>query len=93
MAVVNFINLALSRSASRLKEIGVRKTLGSAQHQLVSMLFLIESIMISVMAVFLGIGIAIWFKPVFENILNSPLASLKQYTPFIFFLFPMALIV
>ncbi len=91
MAVVNFINLALSRSASRLKEIGVRKTLGSAQHQL-SMLFLIESIMISVMAVFLGIGIAIWFKPVFENILNSPLASLNSI-PFYFILFPMALIV
>jgi ABC-type antimicrobial peptide transport system permease subunit len=42
MAIVNFINLTVSRSGTRLKEIGVRKVMGGIRQQLIFQ-FLAES--------------------------------------------------
>lgn len=57
IAMINFINLATARSANRAKEVGIRKTLGSFRIQLVYQ-FLIESILLSIMSVAIGIFIA-----------------------------------
>ncbi|HSC40591.1 MAG TPA: ABC transporter permease, partial [Chitinophagaceae bacterium] len=44
MAIVNFINMAVSRSSARMKEIGLRKVLGGLKKQLVAQ-FLVESVL------------------------------------------------
>jgi putative ABC transport system permease protein len=46
IACVNFVNLATARSASRAKEVGVRKTVGSNQGQLIRQ-FLAETIVLA----------------------------------------------
>ncbi|HNP17113.1 MAG TPA: ABC transporter permease [Fulvivirga sp.] len=59
IATMNFMNLSTARSAKRAKEVGLRKTLGSAKGQLVFQ-FLMESLIIS----FIGILIALLFTVV-----------------------------
>ena len=59
MASINFINLTISQSISRLKEIGVRKAIGANQKMLV-MQFLFESFLYTIIAMviaFLLIGV------------------------------------
>ena len=57
IALVNFINLSTSRSANRAKEVGLRKVLGSVKSQLISQ-FLMESILMSCIAFFIGTVLA-----------------------------------
>lgn len=45
MAIINFINMSVSRSATRMREIGIRKVLGSLKAQLIQQ-FLAESILL-----------------------------------------------
>jgi putative ABC transport system permease protein len=54
MAIVNFVNLSISRSATRLREIGVRKVMGGLQKQLM-MQFLTESVLIAVLAALMAV--------------------------------------
>jgi ABC-type antimicrobial peptide transport system permease subunit len=56
-ACINFINLVTAESIKRSKEVGIRKTLGSSRGQLVAQ-FLGESSLVTLLAVFLAIGIA-----------------------------------
>ena len=65
VAVINFVNLATARSADRAKEVGVRKTLGSARSSLVKQ-FLIESLLVSLVAMLLALGLAEIFRRPFN---------------------------
>jgi ABC-type antimicrobial peptide transport system permease subunit len=56
-ACINFINLVTAESIKRSKEVGIRKTLGSSRGQLVAQ-FLGESSLVTLLAVFLAVGIA-----------------------------------
>ena len=59
LASLNYINLTLARSMNRSREVGVRKVAGATKSQLV-LQFLIESVLISYIA--LGIGLfLLWF--------------------------------
>ncbi len=72
IACVNFINLATARSEKRSKEVGVRKTLGSNRPQLVRQ-FLTESVMMSLLAVTLAIGLVEIFLPLFNSVSGEEL--------------------
>lgn len=54
ISIINFVNLSTARSAERLKEVGVKKTLGAYKSQLLSQ-FVFESLFSS----FLALGLAI----------------------------------
>jgi putative ABC transport system permease protein len=66
IACVNFMNLATARATQRAKEVGVRKTLGSTRPQLIGQ-FLGESVVLSVLAIALGLGLATALMPVFNE--------------------------
>ncbi|WP_339814239.1 ABC transporter permease [uncultured Imperialibacter sp.] len=57
LACVNFVNLSTAKSATRAKEIGLRKTLGSSKAHLVQQ-FLIESTLFSLLAFVVGMLLA-----------------------------------
>jgi putative ABC transport system permease protein len=75
MAVVNFVNLAIGRSASRRKEIGVRKVLGGLRVQLVGQ-FLAESILLAVLATGLSLLLYILCSRLFSGMLSREMPSL-----------------
>ena len=49
IAVINYINLATARASSRVREIGIRKTMGSGKRQLAG-LFITEAILVTLLA-------------------------------------------
>lgn len=80
IACINFMNLATARSAERAREVGVRKTMGSAKAQLVYQ-FLTESLIISLVATALALIIVEIALPSFNQLANKTLDL--QFDPFI----------
>jgi putative ABC transport system permease protein len=72
IACINFMNLATARSAERAREVGVRKTMGSAKAQLVYQ-FLTESLIISFVATVLALIIVEVALPSFNNLAHKDL--------------------
>lgn len=66
IACINYISLALTTSASRRIEIGIRKVIGAHRAQLVTQLSL-ESILLSFVSMVIGIGLAFVFLPAFNE--------------------------
>ncbi len=79
IACINFITLAISRSARRSKEVGIRKVTGSHRYQLVYQ-FLSESLLLSVISAVLGILLAYALLPFFNELSGRSLSfSFSQY--------------
>lgn len=70
IACVNFMNLSTARSEKRAREVGIRKTLGSQRKQLL-LQFLCESILMSVFAFILAIGLVYTGLPFFNRLLDQ----------------------
>ncbi len=62
IACINFMNLATARSTQRAKEVGIRKVLGAHRGLLIKQ-FLGESVLFSVLAVLLAMGLVTLFLP------------------------------
>lgn len=72
IAAVNFMNLSTARSAERAREVGVRKVLGSYRNQLIGQ-FMIESILLSLLAMMLAVGLSVLLLPVFNDLSGKTL--------------------
>ncbi|MBN7815975.1 FtsX-like permease family protein [Algoriphagus pacificus] len=73
LAVFNYINLSVLMASKRLKEIGVRKVIGSKRSQLVFQ-FLSENLLVCFFAIFLGCLLAGFiFLPGFNDIASKNL--------------------
>jgi len=66
----NFVNLVTAQAAQRVKEVGLRKTLGSNRQQLMVQ-FYFESFMLVVAAVLLAFGITELMQPALSNFVGS----------------------
>ncbi|HET9129735.1 MAG TPA: FtsX-like permease family protein, partial [Terriglobia bacterium] len=67
IACVNFINLSTAKSASRAKEVGLRKTVGSYRSYLIGQ-FLVESLIYSVFSFVIGVFLAWIILPNFNEL-------------------------
>lgn len=72
IACINFVNLAIARAASRMKEIGVRKAMGAVRGQLMQQ-FWGEALMMSAFAAVLGLGLAALCLPIFNDLADKNL--------------------
>lgn len=72
IASINFMNLSTARSIERAREIGMRKVLGAQRKQLIKQ-FLLESTILSMLALFLGIGLFELCRPAFNALYNLDL--------------------
>jgi len=66
------MNLATARSARRAKEVGLRKVVGAGRGQLIVQ-FLGESMIITLIALILAVGIVLLFLPAFNSIAGKEL--------------------
>jgi putative ABC transport system permease protein len=73
IAAINFMNLSTARSANRAREVGVRKVLGSLRSALIGQ-FLTESLLITLTAGILALGLAALVLPGFNNLADKHLA-------------------
>jgi putative ABC transport system permease protein len=72
IACINFTLLALGRSARRAKEVGVRKAMGALRGQLMGQ-FWGEALLLSAVALALGLGLAQLALPVFNDLAGKTL--------------------
>jgi putative ABC transport system permease protein len=70
VACVNFMNLSTARSEKRMKEIGIKKTVGSTRAELVTQ-FLIETLVLSFLSLLIAIVLIELVLPYANSILNT----------------------
>lgn len=73
IAAINFVNLAMSRAMTRTLEVGVRKAVGATRYQL-SNQFLAEAIVVSLISIVVGMGLAEVALPMFNAVVHQQLA-------------------
>jgi putative ABC transport system permease protein len=73
IACINFMNLSTAKAAMRIREVGVKKTLGAGRSTLIFQ-FLSESMVLSFLALVLAILIAWALLPAFNNITGKDLS-------------------
>ncbi len=82
IACVNFINLATAQAVNRSKEVGIRKVLGSNRNQLV-LQFISETLIITLFAVVLAVGVAVVVLPMLNQLLEIQLSGYFLSDPII----------
>lgn len=73
IACINFMNMSTAQSASRAKEVGLRKTLGSRRSQMIGQ-FLAESMLYSLVAVVLAVVLCYFLLPAFNMLSGKELS-------------------
>ena len=90
---INFTTLAIGRSASRAREIGIRKVVGSARKQLVWQ-FLAEALLLTVFSVTLGLIISYLLLPSFNQLAGKDLSfSIRQFPELVWLIIGLTLVV
>ena len=69
VAAVNYTNLSVGRSFSRAREVGMRKVAGGLRTQLARQ-FLAESVLLTLIALALGLALAELFMPGFNSLIS-----------------------
>ena len=82
VAAINFINLSTAKISGRLKEVGIRKTCGALRSNLIKQ-FLMESVLLSAVAMGLGLVLFSVFKPRLDLYLEKTLNLGVLTTPWI----------
>ncbi len=73
VACINFVTLAVGRSLSRAKEVGVRKVVGAERQQLMSQ-FWSEALLTTLIATLLGVLLVMLLLPVFNQLAGKSLS-------------------
>lgn len=73
IAGINYMNLTTARASSRLKEIGVRKTIGAFQSHLIKQ-FLLESFLVTIISYFLALLVVNLLLPAFNQFTNKQIS-------------------
>lgn len=90
LACINFMNLSTARSGDRAKEIGVRKVMGAQRHQ-VAQQFLAESLLTTLFAFGLALGLTWLALPAFNAFAGKSLTLASLLVPA--FMIPASLII
>ena len=73
VALVNYTNLATAQSLGRAREVGLRKTMGAGQHQLL-LQFFTESLAITAISMVIALAVLEVMVPLFNNALSKSLS-------------------
>lgn len=80
IACINYMNLATARAASRAREIGIRKVMGSYRSHLIGQ-FLSESTLTTLISFVLAMGLVLILLPLVNTWLAVPLAASSLFQP------------
>ncbi|WP_420575310.1 FtsX-like permease family protein [Ekhidna sp.] len=80
MAIVNFVNLATARASYRTLEVGIRKSVGASRRDLMVQ-FLLESTLISFIAMVIALPLTQLFLPYFNQVIGKSISLQVFGTP------------
>lgn len=67
IAGFNYVTLTIARGTTRFKEIGIRRTMGAGRSS-IFLQFIVEAILIALLALVLAAGILVWLLPAFNSL-------------------------
>jgi putative ABC transport system permease protein len=73
IAVINYMNLSTARASTRVREVGVRKAIGSGKREL-TLLFIAEALMITLIAAIIAIFMVQLAMPLFNRLTGKELS-------------------
>ena len=82
IACINFMNLSTAGASKRAKEVGIRKVLGSLNSELIRQ-FLFESVLLTMIALVIGLILVKVTLPVFNHLANKNLTLQIIGNPFV----------
>ncbi|GAB5553277.1 MAG: ABC transporter permease [Saprospiraceae bacterium] len=71
LAYINYMNLTITRTVGRAKEVGIRKVMGAMKKQLVTQL-ISETMILSMISLVFAIGAVLFLIPSFSQLLDLP---------------------
>ncbi len=80
IAIINFMNLATSRSTKRAKEVGIRKVMGAYKKMLIAQ-FMGEAILTSFLSLLIALGLILLVLPWFNNLTGKQMALNLFHNP------------
>ena len=90
MAIINFVNITVSSSSARIKEIGIRKVLGGLRKQIIIQ-FLTESVILVLFSSLLAIAAYSFILPFFGEMVGKQIPGLLSFP--LYFIFIPALMI
>lgn len=72
IAIINYMNLSTARSASRVREVGVRKAIGAGKWRLAGM-FLTESVLVTIISAAIAVFVVHFTLPFFNQLSGKDL--------------------
>ncbi|WP_424962086.1 ABC transporter permease [Ekhidna sp.] len=84
IASINFINLSTARANKRAKEVGVRKSLGSAKSQLINQ-FIFESVLLTFFSLLVAVAIVALVLPGFNQLTEKTVSLAILLEPIFLF--------
>ncbi len=84
MAIINFVNISISKASSRMKEIGVRKVMGGMKKQLVFQ-FLTESVLLVFLSTIVALAFYLIMRPYLSSILGKEVPTLGSFPFYLYF--------
>ncbi len=72
IACINFVNISTARAAQRAREVGLKKVVGASRKKLINQ-FLGESVIISLLAMIIGILLVQLVLPAYNQVISSDL--------------------
>lgn len=86
LACFNFINISISLSGQRLKEIAMRKVLGGSKQSIIRQ-FLLENLILVAVSVGLALGVAYWLIPAYNALFDYNIVQFQfvDWQPFLVF--------
>ena len=79
LSIVNYINLTISQSGFRSKEVAVKRLMGNSKKQLVFQ-FLCESTLLSLVSLIIAFLLSLLTEPVFNHLLGTHLGLIQKLT-------------
>lgn len=80
IASINFMNLSTARAATRSREVGVRKSVGAFKAQ-ITLQFIVESVLLSLFALVLALGLCFLSINTLIQIIDRPLSLSLFFEP------------
>ena len=87
LACINYINLTIAQYKKRIKEVGVRKTIGASKIELIKS-FLRESMAVTFISILLAIFLSNFFLPLFGSFFNLQINLPELIKPSHLIIFP-----
>ena len=85
MAIINFVNIAISSSSARIKEIGIRKVLGGLRRQII-LQFLTESVILVLLSTVVALGVYPFIRPFFGELVGKEIPGFSSFPLYFVFI-------